>query len=442
MSRIRRRCIPPFRIAAAADIGFGATVDAAHHLIRTMPRIIADDAPGVTGIFRLVPRGGAEGDIGFFAIDPATGAVWFKKQPVAGQSYYFNMSFESRQGDIILIGDPEVTEDLGWQVTVAPPPAPPVADPAPQTSPVSHSMLGTVSHVIDTPYPTSGLSTPPPRTGLGHFTKAYSAPQGQDLGYNLGVTHVMFVGIPEGTGLQNLPHDIAYGRGEMFNPQRSIADDLQPYQTYGRVPAITWSVGAQAEAGRPSILPVEAYGNIKVYATEKAQRGFNDYDFRTTQESAGQYSVGGIIGFHLSVDGGQSWSRLLKWVYGYEIFNLHFGQRDISVRPDNPQQSFFTTDISGPGRNIADTTVEHIWGWQQSERIWFSEGGRKLTLGGASGTIHARMENVGGLGALGGSFGQRDDTVLHDGSGGIYAVIYDYTIQQDDLADGLTLEWA
>ena len=339
------RDIPPGRIETDYDIAHGARVDAAHLLIRNMPRIITDDAPGVTGFYRLVPRPGHESDISSFAINPATGDVWFAKQPTPGKEYRFNMTFESRAdesraGDMVIQGHEEDVEDLGFLVAVAPrpsSPSPPATNPTPPTSPVSQSMLGTVSHVIDTPYPTSGLSTPPPRTGLMHFTKAYSAPQGQDFGYTLGVTHGMFVAIPEGTGLQNLPHDIAYGRGE--------------------------------------------------------------------------------------------------------IFNLHFGERDVSVRPHNPPKSFFTTDISGPGSNIADPTVEHIWGWQESERIWFADGGRKLTLGGASGTIHARMENVGGFGALGGSAGQRNDTVLQDGSGAIYAVIYDYTIQQDDLADGLTLAW-
>ena len=100
------------------------------------------------------------------------------------------------------------------------------------------------------------------------------------------------------------------------------------------------------------------------------------------------------------------------------------------------------------GENVADTPVNHIWGFGQSENLWFG-GSRKLSFGNLQNHVRADGAKQGKawyeLREVGGLPGKNDTVLLNhvDGERGhgpnLYAVLYDYTIQKDDVADDILL---
>ena len=296
-------------------------------------------------------------------------------------------------------------------------------------SPVSHGMLGTVRNVVEA---TENASLDPGRrNGFDYFTQAYAPAGGQP--HEFRITHVMFVDMP-GT---EVPHQITYGPGRLFDPQ---TNNPGPAAGLGR-PIVTKILSLGVDPVPADVLPQDYFNPGLDYASNKQNRE-NYFDFETTYNS--------LIGFHLSVDGGQSWSQMLFWASRQTQINQHYGQPSMTSLAHLTPKSFFTMDASGPGsgNDLTSPQVEHIHGWQASERIWFG-GSRKLQISDArvkadgSRVVYAERHDVDGD-LL------RDDTVLYrtkDERGSspegrdAFAVIYDYTFQQDDLADGLTLEW-
>ena len=195
--------------------------------------------------------------------------------------------------------------------------------------------------------------------------------------------------------------------------------------------------------------------------------GENQYrDYATAKWKAGgaqNYFDDGsyVIGFHLSIDGGESWSRLLYYYSDANRYLTSLSFREFTgIIPDwqahsHPRFSFIYTDheffdhyVGMAGENVADTPVNHIWGFGEFENLWFG-GSRKLSSGNLKNFVSAdgtkkfvvwyEMRDVGGLPG-------RNDTVLlnhafgEKGNGpNVYAVLYDYTIQQDDVVDDIVL---
>ena len=153
----------------------------------------------------------------------------------------------------------------------------------------------------------------------------------------------------------------------------------------------------------------------------------------------------GVFMFHLSFDGGASYSRALPMTLDENGFNAWLTRWNLQNDPDwKTARSFYDGDVSGLGANLADARVNHIWGFEASKNYAFFDGERKLNLYTASDVgrfkpVWWALRDIGGKSGV-------NDTVLfnhedaEDGPGNnIYAILYDYSIETDDVANNIRL---
>ena len=157
---------------------------------------------------------------------------------------------------------------------------------------------------------------------------------------------------------------------------------------------------------------------------------------------------GALFLFQLSVDGGRSWSRSVPLTM--DIGALKRWNRDSRDNEEDwfTPKSFFVNDVSLVGDYVGDARVNHIWGFKASENLWFN-GRRELNFGDIKHHVADDGQNYGKvwyeMRDIGGRSG-KNDTVLfnhslgNDGPGpNVYAVLYDYQIEQNDLEDYVLL---
>lgn len=112
-----------------------------------------------------------------------------------------------------------------------------------------------------------------------------------------------------------------------------------------------------------------------------------------------------IIGFHLSADGGHSWSRLIYYYSDTNMRAVTYVFREYTNQIGNPradnelgylygQHEFFDNDVGSLGETLGEPGVNHIWGYGESEKLWFG-GSRKLSFGNLN-TVYFKMRDVGG----------------------------------------------
>ena len=255
-------------------------------------------------------------------------------------------------------------------------------------------------------------------------------------------THVRFVFIGNNlpfNGIQHHPDYDLLRPNSLFNPFGDHADPVHS------------RVGAHVATNDFAFRSI-GENQYRDYATAKRKAGGVENYF-----DDGSY----VIGFHLSIDGGESWSRLLYYYSDANRYLTSLSFREFTgIIPDwqahsHPRFSFIYIDheffdhyVGMAGENVADTPVNHIWGFGQSENLWFG-GSRKLSFGNLQNHVRADGTKQGKvwyeLREVGGLPGKNDTVLLNhvDGETGhgpnLYAVLYDYTIQKDDVADDILL---
>ena len=186
-----------------------------------------------------------------------------------------------------------------------------------------------------------------------------------------------------------------------------------------------------------------AFGSI-------GENGYRDYATasRKSDGAPDYYSdTSFVIGFHLSADGGQSWSRLLYLYSDSNQYAVSYIFREYTDLLGDPRadshpgfsfiyftHDFFDTDISSVGDDLGRPGINHIWGFKESENLWFN-GSRKLSFGDIKhhvkngqkyGKVWYEMRDIGG------KPGKNDTVLLNHGLGqgglgpNVYAVLYDY----------------
>lgn len=141
--------------------------------------------------------------------------------------------------------------------------------------------------------------------------------------------------------------------------------------------------------------------------------------------------------FHLSFDGGHSWSRAMLFTMDTNPWRRWVKKWGLDENDWQGRKPFFDDDISNLGDTYQHPNVNHIWGFAESENLWFG-GSRKLSVG-EQHAVWYGMRDVGGDPNV-------KDTVLFNhqqaeegGGPNIFAVLYDYTIQSDDLLGDIPL---
>lgn len=101
------------------------------------------------------------------------------------------------------------------------------------------------------------------------------------------------------------------------------------------------------------------------------------------------------------------------------------------------------------GEDLGRPGIDHIWGFKESENLWF-DGSRKLTFGDIKHHVTSDGRKFGkvwyAMRDIGGKPG-RNDTVLFNNvnaengrNENVYAVLYDYQIEKNDLEDDVFLQ--
>ena len=242
-------------------------------------------------------------------------------------------------------------------------------------------------------------------------------------------THIRFVSMPGGVpwdGARWVSDHAVFQAHHLFNPNGNHASPAHTTQA-AKISTTDFAFRSIGENGyRDYQTAVRESGNSPDY--------FSDSSF--------------IIGFHLSADGGHSWSRLIYYYSDTNMRAVTYVFREYTNQIGNPradnelgylygQHEFFDNDVGSLGETLGELGVNHIWGYGESEKLWFG-GSRKLSFGNLN-TVYFKMRDVGGDPGI-------RDTVLfnhhraeHGPGPNILAVLYDYTIDESDLAAGVTL---
>ena len=242
-------------------------------------------------------------------------------------------------------------------------------------------------------------------------------------------THIRFVSMPGGVpwdGARWVSDHAVFQAHHLFNPNGNHASPTHTTQA-AKISTTDFAFRSIGENGyRDYQTAVRESGNSPDY--------FSDSSF--------------IIGFHLSADGGHSWSRLIYYYSDTNMRAVTYVFREYTNQIGNPradnelgylygQHEFFDNDVGSLGETLGEPGVNHIWGYGESEKLWFG-GNRKLSFGNLN-TVYFKMRDVGGDPGI-------RDTVLfnhhraeHGPGPNMLAVLYDYTIDESDLAAGVTL---
>ena len=220
---------------------------------------------------------------------------------------------------------------------------------------------------------------------------------------------------------------ITFADGQLLNPIAS------PHKVDG--PAVTYVDWAYHDVRG---------ADLRDYATAKA------HDASVNQGRDYKRADHSVFYYHLSFDGGLSWSRQIPHFLDSNDARIWYRDKGLTgyVTPDPIAQVFaptwpvFDDDVSQTGNNIrTDPRVNHIWGFGNAENIWFA-GSRQLSFGSAN-HVYKKGFSIGGDPAkkdtvLFSSFaGFSDEAAFTSVSQNIFAVVYDYDVQADDIQGAL-----
>jgi len=214
-----------------------------------------------------------------------------------------------------------------------------------------------------------------------------------------------------------------FANGQLLNPIAS------PYKVDG--PAVSYVDWAFHDVRG---------ADLRDYATAKAR------DASVNQGRDYNRADHSVFYYHLSFDGGLSWSRQIPHFLDSNDARIwHRDKGYVISEPSHggrPSRPVFDEDVGQTGNNIrTDPRVNHIWGFDHAENIWFA-GNRQLSFGNAK-HVYKKSFSIGGDPTKKDTVlfknwaGFSDEAAFTSESPNIFAVIYDYEVQHDDIQGAL-----